>query len=253
MDLEELYNIFNEDTRLNQSKSSSIEFLITTNFIDKYLAPNSKILDIGAGTGVYSIYYAEQGYSVTAVEPVKKNLDCLKSKITNDMDVEAMLGNALDLSAFADNSFDVVLCLGPLYHLKNDEEKIKCIKETHRVCKNGGKILYAYISNDMVALTETMKNDLNFISGSCIDPESFKLNDEPFAFMTVSDMRELADKCDIKVVTEFAADGFAELFADRINEMNQDQFEQWMRFHLYMCEKKEALAYSNHIVLVAEK
>ena len=153
MELNEIYQMFDEDKRLNTSKARSIEFLTTVRFIERYLQKDMKIIDIGAGTGAYSLYYAKQGYDVTAVEPVERNLASLKSKISDDMKIKAILGNALDLSEFDNDSFDLVLCFGPLYHLISDEEKQNCIEETRRMCKPKGKILYAYISNDMVFVT----------------------------------------------------------------------------------------------------
>lgn len=255
MKLEEIYEYFNEEKRLNNSNASSVEFLTTTNFIDKYLNKESKILDIGAATGAYSIYYAEKGYDVTSIEPVKRNVDILESKITEDMNIKVYQGNALDLSYLEDNSFDIVLCFGPLYHLKSDEDKLRVINESKRVCKKDGKILFAYISNDMVFVTETFiyNNDNHLLSGE-YDKESFKLVDEtPFCFMTVEKMEALMKMSNLNKVTHFAADGLAELMADKINRFSKDKFNEWMRFHLYTCEKKELLGYSNHIVFVAAK
>ena len=133
MKLEEIYEYFNEEKRLNSSNASSVEFITTTNFIDKYLKKESKILDIGAATGAYSLHYAEKGYDVTSIEPVKRNVDILEAKITEDMNIKVYQGNALDLSYLEDNSFDVVLCFGPLYHLKSDEDKLRVINESKRV------------------------------------------------------------------------------------------------------------------------
>src|SRR6056297_1785471 len=101
--------MFDEDSRLSKTQANTVEFITTINYIDKHLKKEDKILDIGAGTGAYSIHYANKGYDVTAVEPVKKNLDILKSKITSDMNIEAKLGNALDLSEYEDNVFDLIL------------------------------------------------------------------------------------------------------------------------------------------------
>lgn len=80
MNLNELYERFEEDKRLNTNKANSIEFLTSISYIDKYLKEGMKILDIGAGTGAYSIYYASKGYDVTAVEPVERNLEVIKAK-----------------------------------------------------------------------------------------------------------------------------------------------------------------------------
>ena len=73
-----------------------------------------------AGTGRYSLHYASQGYDVTAIEYVQHNLDILKSKIQDGMVIRAEKGDAVDLSRFADDTFDVTLVLGPLYHLYTD-------------------------------------------------------------------------------------------------------------------------------------
>ena len=64
----ELYKQFDENSRLNRSPAAKVEFITTTRYIGKYLKPGNKLLDIGAGAGEYSLHYANEGYSVTAVE-----------------------------------------------------------------------------------------------------------------------------------------------------------------------------------------
>jgi ubiquinone/menaquinone biosynthesis C-methylase UbiE len=254
MELDKLYEYFEEDKRLNTNKANSIEFMTTTSFINMYLKEGTKILDIGAGTGAYSIYYADKGYDVTAVEPVKRNIDIIKSKvITDKMRIDIQQGNALNMTNFADESFDIVLCFGPLYHLDNDKEKIKCIEETKRVCKKNGKIFYAYLSNDMVFITESMLYNKDYLGGLEYDHQTFKLTDNPFCFMTVGHMKHLMELSNLKMIKHIAVDGLSELLSDKINAFNDQQFNEWFRFHLYTCEKKELLGYSNHIVFIAEK
>jgi ubiquinone/menaquinone biosynthesis C-methylase UbiE len=114
--LDNYYNSYDEERRLVKDKSHNIEYLVTKEYIGKYLKPNDKILEIGAGTGRYSLFYAKEGYDVTAIEYVNHNLDILKSKITPDMKIRAEQGDAVDLSRFDDNTFDITLVLGPLYH-----------------------------------------------------------------------------------------------------------------------------------------
>ena len=253
MELNEIYQMFDEDKRLNTSKARSIEFLTTVRFIERYLQKDMKIIDIGAGTGAYSLYYAKQGYDVTAVEPVERNLASLKSKISDDMKIKAILGNALDLSEFDNDSFDLVLCFGPLYHLISDEEKQKCIEETRRICKPKGKILYAYISNDMVFVTESALYNADFLGSDQYNHETLKVKDIPFVFMTVDKMKDLMANSGMKEIAHFAADGLGELLYDKINAFTESQFCKWLDFHFYTCEKEELLGYSNHIVYIAEK
>lgn len=96
------YEIFNEDARLNRSKSARIEFLITVKYIEKYLKSKDKIIDIGAGAGEYSLYFAEKGYEVTSVELADNNIKAFRKKITNKHSIDLKQGNAMDLSLYAD-------------------------------------------------------------------------------------------------------------------------------------------------------
>ena len=109
----EYYNSYNEDNRL-KSKTHLPEYLITMKYIKKYLTPNSKILEIGAGTGRYSIALADMGYDITSVELVPHNIEILKSKIKAEHKIKVFEGNACDLSFIEDNTYDIVLLLGPM-------------------------------------------------------------------------------------------------------------------------------------------
>ena len=137
----EFYNKYDEDNRL-KSKTHLPEYLITMKYIKKYLTPNSKILEIGAGTGRYSIALADMGYDITSVELVPHNIEILKSKIKTEHKIKVFEGDACDLSFIEDNTYDIVLLLGPMYHLFNDIDKHKALSEAIRVTKKGGIIYF---------------------------------------------------------------------------------------------------------------
>ena len=69
-----IYEVFDEDTRLNRSKAARVEFLTSVKYIERYLKPDGKILDLGAGAGEYSLYFAKKGFDVTAVELAENNV-----------------------------------------------------------------------------------------------------------------------------------------------------------------------------------
>lgn len=121
-----------------------LEFITTTNYIDKYLKPGDRILKIGAGTGQYSLYYASKGYEVDSLELVSRNIDIMRSKVTNSMNIKITQGNAIDLSMYDDNTFEVTLLLGTMYHLFKKAEIRKALDETIRVTKNGEHIYSFY-------------------------------------------------------------------------------------------------------------
>ena len=247
-----LYDIFNEDGRLTHSKAARVEFLTAVHYIEKYLKEGDKILDVGAGAGEYSLYFARHGYEVSALELADANIAAFRKKLTPEDKIDLLQGNALDLSCYADESFDIVLLFGPLYHLKNDADKLKCISEAKRVCKDRGKIFFAFISNDFVFLTEFGYNANYFTKGN-YDKETFKLNDFPFVFHTVDAARALLAKGNVTVLHEVASDGASELLAERINEMSDDDYAQYLRYHFYICEKPELLGMTNHLLFVGEK
>ncbi|MDE6281138.1 MAG: class I SAM-dependent methyltransferase [Oscillospiraceae bacterium] len=250
--IQKTYELFDEDSRLNGSKAARVEFLTTTRYIERYLKPDSSILDIGAGAGEYSLYFARKGYKVCALELADNNIKAFRKKIRPEDEIELVQGNAVDLSRYEDESFDAVLLFGPLYHLHKEEDKLRCIAEAKRVCKSDGKIFFAFISHDMVILTEFSYRPSFFVDGD-YDKETFRLDNFPFVFHTVDECRRLLRDGGVRILHEVAADGVSELMADQINAMDDESYAQYLRYHEYICEKPELLGMTNHLLFVGEK
>lgn len=248
-----LYDVFNEEARLDQ-RATNIEFLTTIKYIESYLKPGMRILDIGAGTGRYSLYFANQGYDVVAIEIVEKHANAIRQAKTEDMVLEVIWGNAVEiLNDLRDNSFDVVLCFGPLYHLESITDREKCVNGIKRVCGKNGKMFFAFINNDMIIATETMCYDRNYIKCDNYNHKSFKVTDFPFVFYTINMARELITGCGLNIEKEIAADGLSELLADKINNMDDESYKLWLEYHYYTCDKPEFIGFSNHLLFVAGK
>ncbi len=249
--VQEVYRRFNEDTRLTKSKAAQVEFLTTVKYIEQYLKPGDQILDIGAGAGAYSLYFAQKGFQVYALELAGSNIAAFRAKLRPELPIDLVQGNALDLSRYGDNSFEIVLLLGPLYHLHNDIDKLQCIAEAKRVCKPGGKIFFAFITNDIVILTMQQAH-LDYLLEGDYNKETFRLDDFPYVFHTLPRCRELLAKGGIRICKEIASDGVSELLADMINGMDDATYQQYLRYHFYTCEKPEHLGMSNHLLFVGE-
>lgn len=253
--LENYYNDYDEEARLIKDKAHKIEYLTTIKYIEKYLKKGDRILEIGAGTGRYSINYANKGYKVDAVELVNRNLEILRSKITEKMEINALQGNCIDLHMYKDNMFDIALVLGPLYHLYNEEDINKAMTEVIRVTKPGGKIFIAYITDDAVVLSYGLiKGNLKKLKN--ISDKNWnipKLKEEIFATYKIEDFDELINKFNIKHLETIAADGLALNMREYINNLSEEEFEIYLDYHLKNCKRKDLMGYSSHILEIVEK
>lgn len=246
------YSLFQENFRLNTTKASQVEFLTTVRYMETYLKPGARILDIGAGAGEYSIYLAKKGYQVDSLELSDANIKDFREKIEPEWNINLRQGNALDLSAYESESFDMVLVMGPLYHLQSDSDKRAVIEGAKRVCKQEGILFFTFISHDMVFLTELMYDQNYFASGD-YNKETMRLDDFPFVFATVAESKKLIEDSGIQILKEIAQDGVSELLADKINQMDDENYKQYLKYHEMICEKPDMLGMSNHLLYIGKK
>lgn len=249
------YNKFNEDKRLTH-RHGIVEFNTTIKYVLDILKTldNPKIIDVGAGTGKYSIYLNDLGYDVTAVELVKHNLMTLKSK---NKDIKSYLGNATNLSKFSDNSFDMVLLFGPLYHLIAPEEKLKALKEAKRIVKNGGYILISYYMNEYAIITHGFKdnNILSAIKNNEVD-NSFHITPKKtdlYSMVRLEDINYLKDELNLTRVKILSQDGPSDYIRKVINKMDDETFNIYLKYHLSTCERRELLGASSHVLDILKK
>lgn len=155
------YENYKEENRLTTNNARRIEFVTTTRVLDEIIGTKSKILDCAAGTGIYAFWFADKGHDVTATDITPRHIDIINRTLTNkNYHMNTSVLDATDMSCFADDSFDIVLNMGPFYHLITEEQREKCMKECLRVLRKGGFWLLRTFQDTMFfnILLRAMKN-----------------------------------------------------------------------------------------------
>ena len=248
---EELYKLFDEENRL-KSRTGLVEKITTQREIDKLINTNSKVLDIGAGTGVYTIDLASKVKEVIAFEPSSSNFKTLEIKAKEFSNIKAYNKSSYDLEDLEDNYFDLVLIFGPMYHLSNEKDKKDVLKEAKRVCKDGGHILIAYINHDMILISESINYNLNIFSGPSYDSKKQRLIDRPFVFFKLNEAKQMIEDENIEIKEIIASDGFAEVLSKYLEKMTEESFKNYLDWHLSHCKDPETLGATNHLLFVCK-
>ena len=257
--LNEFYSHYDEDGRLSK-KHGSVEFLTTMRYIGQYIKPGDRVLEVGAGTGRYSHALARQGYTVDAVEPIGHNIDVFQNDTQPGENISITQGNALDLSAFSDNTYDITLLLGPLYHLYTKEDKRQALREAIRVTRPGGVIFAAYVISDGCLLDEGfLRGNINvaeYVKTGLLDGETFAAKSEPkdlFELVRKEDVDELMRDFPTTRLHYVASDGCALLLRDAIDAMDDDAFALYLNYHFATCERADLLGITSHALDVFRK
>lgn len=255
-ELEQHYNKFNEEKRLD-SRHGQVEYITSMKYIHKYLDKLKeesesdekpiRILDIGAGTGRYSVPLANEGYDVSAVELVKHNLGLLKAKNSS---VKAYQGNALKLKRFSDGEFDMALLFGPMYHLFSHEDKLKALMEAKRVVRPGGIILVAYLMNEYSVITYAFKEQHIM---ECLDEgrltedyHTVSSQKDLYDYMRTEDIAQLNSEAGLTRIQIISPDGAANYIRPYLNKLTDEEFGEFIKYHLSTCERADMLGAAAH-------
>lgn len=253
--LDDYYSHFNEDNRL-KTRHGQVEFITNIKYINKYLSNDKtkKILDIGAGTGAYSIYFDKLGYEVTAIELVKHNIDVFKEKKSN---VTIIQGNALDLSMFEENTFDVVLLFGPMYHLLTEDEKIKALLQAKKVVKKDGYIFVSYYMNDYAVITYGFikKHIKEAFENKQLNSDFHMLNLEGdlYSMVRLKDINRYNEITKLNRIKIISSDGASNYIRTTLNSLDEEEYNLFIQYHLSTCEKYELLGSSSHLLDILQK
>ena len=255
-----------EWNRLVQDPFHELEFLTTFSFLKKYLPKNGLILDAGGGPGRYTIELAKLGYDVVLFDIVSKHLDLAKKQIKKKKVVhrvkDIIQGSITDLSSFADNSFDAVLCLGgPLSHVYPEAERQKAISEQIRVAKRGAFIFTSVMSKYGVLLATPSgwpqevgykKHFQNLVENG----DDYRWCGNGYChYFTSNELEKMFLKEKVNVMNKIGLEGLnvdsktTNTFARKFPKA----WKNWLDIHLQICTDPFVVDAGGHMMIVVRK
>ena len=250
------YNQVDEDSRLQRSRHGQLEYAVTMHYIHRFIKPGAEVLEVGAGTGRYSIALAKEGMNVTAVELVESNLSILRKNSEGIRSLRSFQGDATNLSQFDDQTFDMTLVLGPLYHLYDADDVQKAIDEAVRVTKKNGVILFAFLSVYGIMYDNYFQG--NWAAGQ---EENFTkdyrvrhFKEQLFTGYDIKEFESLFDGKPVQWITTAGTDGIVEAIEDRTDfKITDEDFPAFVDWYLAFSEKRELLGATSHLLYICRK
>lgn len=201
------------------------EFASTTYVLDKFVHPGSHILDVGAGTGAYSFYYAKKGCSIVAIDAVPKYIEILRSRLQSqpDLDIQTCLADIRDFSFPLATTFDVVLFMGPIYHVPQLDIR-HCLDTCLDVLRKEGIIAVSY--------------------GNTYEGYEYDQYADVVIFYSPPDIEQLLSEFDLVPICHVPTDG--EVFGE-FNELAQGQLKEMEELHAWLDSNQHVLYNSQWI------
>lgn len=261
------YNEGRENERLTEGPGL-LEWLRTCEVIQRYLPPTpAAVLDIGGGSGPYALWLARAGYQVHLLDMIPLHIEQARQASAAQPEhplAGAGVGDARSLE-FADESADLVLLLGPLYHLTEREDRVLALREAGRVLRPGGTVIAAAISRYASTLDGLFRGFLN-------DPEFGEIarqdlkdgqhrnpNNRPGYFTTAyfhhpAELRNELEEAGLTWDTTLAVEGTAWLLPDLSERLAEPaRREQLLEALRWVEAEPSLLGASAHLLAVGTK
>lgn len=230
--------------------------MTTMDYIHQLVPCGSKVLEIGSGTGRYSIALAGEGYDVTAAELVANNLEVLRQNAAGLENIASYQGDAVDLRHFADNSFDAVLLLGPMYHLFEKTEQHRAMDEAIRVAKPRGVIMIAFISVYQMMYSNYLSGNFRAGMEENFD-KNFRVkhyNEQGFTGFDIQEFEAMFLNKPVQKIALAGTDSVLELAEQTPGFcLSDEDFKLFAEYHLKTCETRELLGSHSHLLYICRK
>jgi S-adenosylmethionine-dependent methyltransferase len=250
-----------EHGRLEQHQ---LEYDLTWRYLDQYLPARGSILEIGAGTGRYTLELARRGYALTGVDMSSALIEDCRKRIAGEgleKQVRLVVADARDLGKVGGETFDVALLMGPLYHLVVEADRKAAIKEVYDLLRKGGIIFSAFISRFGI-LGDLIKNDPALIEGQAevrsVLEKGKNLDDYPRGgfrgyFAQISEIAPLHESLGFETLIVAGVEPAISADDESYNKLEGTQRQLWLDLLYEISTEKSIFGASRHLLYIGRK
>ncbi len=265
-DIHDIAAYYNNDPEREHSRLErhQLEYDLTWRYLNQYLPPQARILEIGAATGRYTLELAKRGHTITAVDMSASLLATCKKCVTAEgleKQVRFVLADARDLSEVSEEEFDVVLLMGPLYHLVAEADRKAALKEALERLREGGILFSSFISRFGI-LGDLLKNtpdwiekqvDVSSILQSGKDPDDYPQGGFRGYFAQPSEIAPLHEEIGFDTLLIAGVEPSISADDESYNKLEGKQREQWLNLFCAISTEPSILGASRHLLYIGKK
>ncbi len=265
MDEAELVRAFyNRDARMEWGRLDRhpVEFAVTKRYLERYIQPRMRVLDIGGGPGRYALYLAQRGCDVTLLELAEANVDFARARAAElALPLRALQGDAREADRLVEGPFDAVLLMGPLYHLLAPEQRARAVRAALGLLRPGGLLFAAFISLNagMIYYLKEAPEDVLlpaeqayircFLRGETYAGDAFT----KACFIAPREIVPFMEGLGLVTLHLFGQEGITAPNEANVNACGAAALERWIELALATCEREEYRALSEHLMYVGRK
>ena len=240
-----------------------IEYEITKKVLDEYIEDDSEVLDVGGGPGRYSILLAQKGHKVTLLDLSEKLVEQAEENAAKAGAVirNFIKGNVLDMETIVPNKcFDAVLCMGPMYHLLEEDERKEAIRQCLSLLKPGGVLIVSFISAyaPIVDCLKAYPHVIKERKNSFLQYFSDGRNKKEYGFtdayfINPESIEFLFSGFQLKTIRIMATEGLGAMCENSLMQLSEEDFMEWVDLLYKISDRKLTWGSCEHLLYVGRK
>ncbi len=257
MDMFEYYGLFREEystDRLTETESTVINHLF-----DKYLPKEGKLLDNSAGLGTFAFRFAEKGYQVTAGDLLMEHVEAIKADPRAEKLENIYCASPRNLSQFENETFDVLVTMGPMYHIRTRAEREIFIREATRVLKPDGYIAFTYMTPMAMTIgqyfnamrTYDNRERLKAYRKLAVVEKTHEC--DMFFGMNLEEMTDISREYGIDILTVASTYSLLYNMVNEVEAMNDEEYGKFVAGQIATCEDPFAARYCMRGLFIGQK